>query len=543
MAEAEAGGDGAAAAASASASRPPPPPPAGAGFKFARPAPPFEFGPSKVAAAAAAADAEPRPPNLPAGSSPGREGDGKPGYYAVRVGYAACPRCAASKGKGEKEEEGGGGGDEGEIEGEGDGEKKPPCGHVTALRGAIFLRWEDVKAFVEFETSRAASSGEGGAAGGKVSTAVAAAASLTEDPGGDDAGGDDAEAGAPASIRLPFHHNVEYKRFDDLERADRYLRRVIPAPKPPRRKRGKRAKEAARKAGRRTRIKHLSRPRILPDYPPVKTFNPPTKKWQAMYAAALAYREAHGNLDVKESAGGTTGDDAADEAKAERDKEAEELAKWIKYQRSSYRYYLEDPMGGKHSMTEEKVNRLKEAGFDWIVDDKKKWLEEYVPDEEDVDADGNKVKRGRGRPRKTLAMRRAELESAVYVHGRSRERNSRPIRPKWLEMLEKLKAYGEEHGTIEIPEERGGKEEGQEDEEELGKLRLWAKNQRNMHIRWRQGHDVGMTQEKADVSSLSFPSPAFSSTSVRSAEERLSRVGRIGNQREERDPEVEATDG
>ena len=36
------------------------------------------------------------------------------------------------------------------------------------------------------------------------------------------------------------------------------------------------------------------------------------------------------------------------------------------------------------------------------------------------------------------------------------------------------------------------------DHEELI-ARTWCKNQKNMHIRWRQGHDMGMTQEKSDM--------------------------------------------
>ncbi|KAL7535298.1 hypothetical protein ACHAXR_006396, partial [Thalassiosira sp. AJA248-18] len=403
--------------------------------------------------------------------SSGKNSSSKPSrsYYAVRVGYAACPACSASKEEGS----------EGHQE---EGDSKPHiCGgsHVSVIRSAIFLRWEDVKDFVEFTTSKL--SGE------RVSTVVAAAAAAA---GGKGSSATDGVAGEynknEGVIQLPFHHNVEYKQFEELERAERYLKKVIPefnqagsnnfgsSSSRSSSKKSKYGKSKAAKAGK-TKIKSLSRKAPLPDYPPPKNFNPPTKKWEATYAAAIQYKATYGNLDVPVDEEGPHA----------------ELSKWIKYQRTSYRYYLEDPMGGRHSMTDEKVNRLKEVGFDWIVLDKKKWLAE-----DPVANIGSNGKRKRGRPRKTAAMRLAEMEAAAASAGgggggRSSSKN-RPIRPKWLAMLQKLKEYKETHGTIEIVAEENMSDE-------LATLSQWCKNQRNMHIRWRQGHDVGMTQEKSDL--------------------------------------------
>ena len=116
------------------------------------------------------------------------------------------------------------------------------------------------------------------------------------------------------------------------------------------------------------------------------------------------------------------------------------------------------------------MNRLKDAGFSWIVSDKKKWLAEEI-------GSGNKKKRGR--PRKSL-------------EDRGMPKAPKPIRAKWMNMYDKLKEYKEKYNTIEIsPDET--------QDEDLMALRTWAKNQKNMHIRWRQGHDVGMTQEKSDM--------------------------------------------
>ena len=165
-------------------------------------------------------------------------------------------------------------------------------------------------------------------------------------------------------------------------------------------------------------------------------------------------------------------------------------------------------------MTEDKVNRLSAAGFAWIAGDRAAWLAEGG------DAGGSASgaaaaagKKKRGRPRKTARMRLEEdLEAAAVarggmmatmmsypaggVEGEGGEGEDasppRPIRPKWLASYEKLKEYRDAHGTIEIGPD--------ETDEELSNLRLWLKNQRNMHVRWRQGHDVGMTKEKEDVS-------------------------------------------
>ncbi|KAL9185833.1 hypothetical protein ACHAXT_003610 [Thalassiosira profunda] len=335
-----------------------------------------------------------------------------PGYYAVRVGYAATGEA--------------------------------PNASVSTIRGAIFLRWQDVKDFVEFAASAAGPTVE----------------STSEDGG---------------VIQVPFHHNVEYRKFDSLERAERYLRKVMPDQSElPKKKAGKRV--AAKKA-QGVKIKSLRRTGALPAFPPPKNFNPPTKKWEAMFEQAVAYRKEHGNLDVPT---------------VNVPEEHVELSKWVKYQRTSYRYYLEDPMGGRHAMTEDKVNRLKDAGFEWVVSDKQAWLAEGAAGYETA---GPKK---RGRPRKTPAQRLADFqareEGAALAAGQSSEakaKTPRPIRPKWLAMLEKLKAYKEEHGTIEVADDAA--------DPEAVELKQWCKNQRNMHVRWRQGHDVGMTQEKSDM--------------------------------------------
>ena len=165
-------------------------------------------------------------------------------------------------------------------------------------------------------------------------------------------------------------------------------------------------------------------------------------------------------------------------------------------------------------MTEDKVNRLSAAGFAWIAGDRAAWLAEGGGAGGSASgAAAAAGKKKRGRPRKTARMRLEEdLEAAAVarggmmatmmsypaggVEGEGGEGEDasppRPIRPKWLASYEKLKEYRDAHGTIEIGPD--------ETDEELSNLRLWLKNQRNMHVRWRQGHDVGMTKEKEDVS-------------------------------------------
>jgi len=214
----------------------------------------------------------------------------KPVYYAVRVGYAVSPSYNNNEG-GEGSEEG----------------TTPTQTHVSTIRSAIFLQWEDVQNFVEFTTQ---SNNE---------------STVNED-----------------GVRItPFHHNVEYKTFHDIEKAERYLKKVIPSLS---NTTGKKKKKSVKKAGK-TKAKsnswnklHNSSTNLY--YPPPKNFNPPTKKWEALYAKALEYKELYDeNLDSVPM-------EESDVNYAEH----EELSKWIKYQRTSYRYYLEDPMGGRHSM-------------------------------------------------------------------------------------------------------------------------------------------------------------------------------------------------
>ena len=101
-------------------------------------------------------------------------------YYAVRVGYAVSPQDGAVGSTSQQ--------------------------HVSTIRSAIFLQWEDVQNFVEFTTT---------SQGGSSSVAASAAAGV-------------AGSERPSKV-VPFHHNVEYKEFDTIERAERYLKRVIPA--------------------------------------------------------------------------------------------------------------------------------------------------------------------------------------------------------------------------------------------------------------------------------------------------------------------------
>lgn len=387
------------------------------------------------------------------------DSNSKATYYAVRVGYAVCPSCNNSK-KGDDD-----GVDESSSSNNGGGDAVV----VSTIRSAIFLRWEDVKQFVEFVTTSASSTqpstevvtGEAtGSGNSKVSGASTAAA---------------AAGAGDAAVRIPFHRNVEYKVFNDLHRAERYLTKVSTTTSttttlsPTKRSSSMSAKPKSSKlkssSSKSKSFQIKSRLTTLP----AKSFNPITKKWQSMFDQALKYKATHGNLDVPSS------------SKDANFTQYEDLSKWIKYQRASYRGYLEDPMGGKHSMTEEKVNQLKAVGFAWIYSDRKAWLEEGGESNE---------KRKRGRPRKTLKM--AATEAAVVAYRGPINLPNKPIRAKWLQMLQKLKDYKERTGSVYVSDE--------ETDEELVLLRLWVKGQKNLYSRMRQGYDVGMTQEKADVS-------------------------------------------
>ncbi|KAL7499616.1 hypothetical protein ACHAWT_007540, partial [Skeletonema menzelii] len=249
-------------------------------------------------------------------------------------------------------------------------------------------------------------------------------------------------AAAAAAVNIPFHHNVEYKEFTDMARALEYLQQGIT---PSSSKRWFDVRSPPRNNN------NLA----------VKTFNPPTKKWEAMYQAALNFKTTYGHSNILSAVALT--------------EEEQELVKWVKYQRTSYKAYLEDPMGRNHSMTSTKVYRLKEAGFDWITEDYDKWLSEGT--------------RKRGRPRKIEAF--LEEKSKKKHKKDDHDRKSRPIRQKWLDMFESLKQYKSTHGTVNIPED--------DNSEENKELKLWVKAQQANYVRWKVGADVGMTQEKADL--------------------------------------------
>eukprot|EP00984_Skeletonema_dohrnii_P001402 scaffold447_cov112-Skeletonema_dohrnii-CCMP3373.AAC.3 len=332
----------------------------------------------------------------------------QPIFYAVRVGYAACPSCSSSKAD-----------DAAALTSatpSGNG-----CNHVSTIRSAIFLRWQDVQQFVEFqEASPAAASANG-------------------------------------VVNVPFHHNVEYKEFTDMERALKYLQQVTPP--------------STNKQW--WKIRSLPRPKVsnMPIQPPVKNFNPPTKKWESMYQASLQFKAIHGHINI------LTADASTEDEK--------ELLKWVKYQRTSYKAYLEDPMGRNHSMTSTKVYRLKEAGFDWIVEDKRKWLSEGTMPTSDTG------KRKRGRPRKSETSTSEERLKKKHRKDEEDRKKARPIRQKWLEMHESLRQYKAAHGTVKILDD--------DNSEEHKELKLWVKAQKANYIRWNAGADVGMTSEKAEL--------------------------------------------
>jgi hypothetical protein len=196
-----------------------------------------------------------------------------------------------------------------------------------------------------------------------------------------------------------------------------------------------------------------------------------------MYQSALDYKSTHGHLNM-------TSENADSASESDR-----ELFKWVKYQRSSYKAYLEDPTGRNHSMTLEKVNRLKEAGFEWIMVEKKNRLF----DEANIYVDGE---RKRGRPRKSDSSSPPdkmvkESKKQKKDNNEKKKRNGHSIRQKWLDMLELLKAYKSTHGTVDIAED--------DTSEERKELKSWIKAQHTSFCRWKAGGESGMTQEKVDL--------------------------------------------
>lgn len=388
---------------------------------------------------------------------------------------------------------------------------------VVTIKSAIFLDWDNAQQFLQGVEDASALMPP-------LLPSLVAAAAATNNP--------DEEMAPPAASTTM----VEYKRFTDITKAERYLRRAMPNYDPKAEKAAalKKKKALAKKlsvikaantGGKLTfaKIQSLARKTNMggvllhhqqQQHQVVKkNFNPPTKKWLAMYNAALSYTTAH-NGDLSSVPSDENGKYA-------------DLYKWIKYQRQSYRYYLEDSTGGRHSMTEEKVKKLNDAGFTWIVDDKAAWESEISTTTLKLSTPGK-----RGRPRNTMTARSMLHDESLLLqsiidsdHEYNNSDNddddllqqmvttaNRPIRPKWLSTYEKLKEYKLLHGTIETLYSdtdtttttiggSGGSSAttADNDNEELIHLISWVKNQRNMQARWKQGYDTGMTEEKEDV--------------------------------------------
>lgn len=432
-------------------------------------------------------------PSSPSSSPKKPPPEGIGNYIAVRIGRCVAASSTTSG-----------------MGGDGD--------NVITIKSAIFLDWDNAQQFLHQGVEDA-----NAFMPPPLPPLVAAAA--TNNP-------DEEMAPPPANTTM-----VEYKRFTDINKAERYLRRAMPNYDPKAEKTAALKKKkalqkrlsvikAANTGGKLTFAKIQSLASKTNKLGGVllrhqqqqhqqvvkKNFNPPTKKWLAMYNAALSYATAH-NGDLSSVPSDENG-------------EYVDLYKWIKYQRQSYRYYLEDSKGGRHSMTDEKVKKLNDAGFTWIVDDKVAWESEMSTT---LTTPGK-----RGRPRKTMTARSMLHDESVllqsiidsdheYYDSDNDDEDgllqqmmtttaNRPIRPKWLATYEKLKEYKLLHGTIETlysdTTPSGGSsgnatmtDISSTNNEELIHLQSWVKNQRNMHARWKQGYDTGMTKEKEDVSS------------------------------------------
>jgi len=118
---------------------------------------------------------------------------------------------------------------------------------------------------------------------------------------------------------------------------------------------------------------------------PASRRNGITKKWWAMYDAALVYNnnkvDSHNDdnnneeptsssSNVSLSVHNDNDNDNDNKDNASNEQNNVNLQKWIKKQRSEYWNYLINPNTLSHSMTTEKVEKLREANFAWIDEDK-----------------------------------------------------------------------------------------------------------------------------------------------------------------------------
>jgi len=411
-------------------------------------------------------------------------------YYAVRVGYVRCPACAKTRGESESSSPGdGGGGNEATMEERGamdapaegavDGAKEGTHGEGKAaagesngvapaessssiaavIRSAIFLRWEDVEQFVEFQKFKHSERDEkrvladGGASkdsGAGASAGVVAA----EKNDGDDGGGNDQGSRTKATVPINKNLAVEYRVFHSLERAEKYLRIAMD----PNAKDKKRPASALYHGKKKLKMKKKHKRSSKFRHPPPKPVNhrPPSEKWMSMYELAKQYKDKKGHIWISSN-----------------DAEHHKLYQWLTYQKSQYKLYLEGDPRNKHTLNREKVKLLKEIGFAQEVGLKTKSRPSKTSREGPRD-DGPATKKSRA------SVDESELD------GRRRPRQ------KWMDFLEKMREYYQANGTFTIPSGANGDE---------GELRKWWRTQLADYRKWDDsGGIVGpMSQEKLDL--------------------------------------------
>jgi len=183
---------------------------------------------------------------------------------------------------------------------------------------------------------------------------------------------------------------------------------------------------------------------------------PPRTPWEERLEELRQYKSSRGNCRVR--------------AGKHREGTFSSLGKWVDRQRQMYKLRAE---GKKTALTEERVKRLEEVGFEWAVPRGKEPAKKTEAD--------NAGSRPRGRPRK---------DQGADGAGQSERRTQKQ---KWNDRFAELKAHAEANGGS--TNVRAGKRK----EGLYSQLGKWCDHQRQLYRQRGDGKPSSMTDERVQA--------------------------------------------
>ena len=207
--------------------------------------------------------------------------------------------------------------------------------------------------------------------------------------------------------------------------------------------------------------------------------------WDGRYEQLKAYRSTYGDCNVPRGWSNNP-----------------QLGTWVRTQRYQYRLYKE---GKKSSMTEERLNKLNEIGFEWILVVLTEWNDRY----EELKAyrskygDCNVPQKWNDNPQLGTWVQTQRQQYRLYKEGTKSIMTEDRIgklneigfewvllvseaRIEWNDRYEELKAYRSTYGDCNVPQKWG-------DSPQLGS---WVNRQRHQYRLYKKGKKSSMTEER-----------------------------------------------